>query len=80
MKQPVKTTEQPQAAAVLTAITAIVDLAISYRYAEKIPTLADLARLVSSASRVLHVKDLDERISTENAAVLALAKKRGLVS
>jgi hypothetical protein len=76
MKQPAKATEQPKS---LDALIGIVDLAISYRYSEKIPTLSDLARLVASASRVLHVRDLDERISTENAAVLALAKKRGLV-
>ena len=77
MKQPAKATEQSKP---LDALIGIVDLAISYRYSEKIPTLSDLARLVSSASRVLHVRDLDERISVENAAVLALAKKRGLVS
>jgi hypothetical protein len=77
MKLPAKTTEQPKA---LDALIGIVDLAIPYRYPEKIPTLSDLARLVASASRVLHVRDLDERISAENAAVLALAKKRGLVS
>jgi hypothetical protein len=77
MKQPAKTTEQPKP---LDALIGIVDLAIPYRYPEKIPTLSDLARLVASASRVLHVRDLDERISAENAAVLALAKKRGLVS
>jgi hypothetical protein len=77
MKLPAKTTEQTKP---LDALIGIVDLAIPYRYPEKIPTLSDLARLVASASRVLHVRDLDERISAENAAVLALAKKRGLVS
>ena len=77
MKQPVKTTEQPKP---LDALIGIVDLAIPVRYPGRIPTLSDLARLVSSASRVLHVRDLDERISTENAAVMMLAKKRGLVS
>ena len=77
MKLPVKATEQPKA---LDALISIVDAAIPYRYPAKIPTLSDLAHLVASASRVLHVRDLDERISAENAAVLALAKKRGLVS
>jgi hypothetical protein len=76
MKQPAKTTEQPKA---LDASIGIVDLAIPYRYPNG-ATLADVARLIASASRVLHVRDLDERISVENAAVLALAKKRGLVS
>ena len=77
MKAPAKTTEHPKA---LDALIGIVDVAIPYRYPERIPTLSHLARLVASASRVLHVRDLDERISVENAAVLALAKKRGLVS
>jgi hypothetical protein len=77
MKQPVKTFEQPKP---LDALIGIVDLAIPVRFPGRIPTLSDLARLVSAASRVLHVRDLDERISTENAAVMTLAKKRGLVS
>ena len=84
MKAPTKTpapgsdrgTDQPKA---LETLTAIVDLAVTYRFSERTPTLSDVARVVSSASRVLHVRDLDERIATENAAVLALAKKRGLV-
>jgi hypothetical protein len=29
---------------------------------------------------VLHIRDLDERISVENAAVMVLAKKRNLVN
>jgi hypothetical protein len=40
----------------------------------------DIARVVSASSRVLHIRDLDERISVENAAVMALAKKRQLVN
>jgi hypothetical protein len=77
MKQPVKiTTEQPKA---LDALISIVDAAIPYRYPNG-ATLADMARLIASASRVLRVGDIDERISAENAALLALAKKRGLVS
>ena len=78
MKQPVKAIEQQPKA--LDALLVIVDAAIPVRYPGRIPTLSDLARLVASASRVLHVRDLDERISVENAAVMTLAKKRGLVS
>ena len=33
-----------------------------------------------ASSRVLRIADLDERISVENAAVMALAKKRNLVN
>jgi hypothetical protein len=77
MKLPVKTTEQPKP---LDALIGIVDLAIPVRFPSRIPTLSDLARLVSAASRVLHIRDLDERIATENGAVMQLAKRRGLVS
>jgi hypothetical protein len=77
MKQPAKTTEQPKA---LDALIGIVDLAIAFRFAERVPTLSDLARVVAASSRVLRIHDLDERLSCENAAMLALAKKRGLVS
>ena len=35
--------------------------------------------MVGASSRVLRIADLDERISVENAAVMALAKKRNLV-
>jgi hypothetical protein len=77
MKQPVKTTEQPKP---LDALIGIVDVAIAFRFAERVPTLSDLARVVAASSRVLHIRDLDERIATENAAVMVLAKKRGMVS
>jgi hypothetical protein len=78
MKQPAKATEQPTKA--LDALIGIVDVAIAFRFAERVPTLSDLARVVAASSRVLHIRDLDERISTENAAVMVLAKKRGMVS
>ena len=77
MKQPVKPTEQPKA---LATLVAIVDLAITFRYPEKTPSLSDVARVVGASSRVLHIRDLDERISVENAAVMEIAKKRSLVN
>ena len=40
--------------------------------------LSDVARVVGASSRVLRIADLDERISVENATVMALAKKRRL--
>ena len=78
MKQPTKipATERPKA---LDVLVNIVDLAVSYRFQERTPTLTDLARVIGSASRVLRYADVDERISTENAALLAIAKQRGLV-
>jgi hypothetical protein len=44
------------------------------------PTLSDMARRVSTASRLLRFSNLDKRIETENLAVLALTRKRQLVS
>lgn len=79
MKQPLKApiTERPKA---VDTLVGIVDLAITFRYPEKTPLLSDVARVVGASSRVLRIADLDERISVENAAVMALAKKRNLVS
>jgi hypothetical protein len=71
------TNSQPKA---LDTLTGIVELVLSFRYADKTPSLVDIGRAVIAASRAMHIKDLDERLSVENAAVLALAKKRQLVS
>jgi hypothetical protein len=77
MKLPAKPTEQPKA---LATLVSIVDLAITFRFPEKTPSLSDVARLVGASSRVLHIRDLDERISVENACVMEIAKKRSLVN
>jgi hypothetical protein len=42
--------------------------------------MVDVGRAVIAASRVIHIKDLDERLETENRAVMAIAKRRQLVS
>ena len=72
-----QTAERPKALDTLIVIT---EQAIDFRYGDRKPTLVDIGRVVIAASRVLHVKDLDERISVENAAVLAIAKKRELIN
>jgi hypothetical protein len=78
MKQPAKApADQPKTLDVLVDIT---DLAIAHRFVTKTPKLVDVARAVALASRLLRFTDVDERIETENAAVLALAKKRSLLS
>ena len=80
MKQPAKPTttdERPKALDVLVGVT---EIALAYRYPEKTPTISDMARTVATASRLLRFSNLDERIETENQAVLALARKRQLVS
>jgi hypothetical protein len=71
------TEQQPKA---VDTLVAIVDLVIPYRYPDRNPSLSDIARLASAASRVLRFSDLDERIETENRAVLAIAKRRQLVN
>jgi hypothetical protein len=76
-KAPVTTAERPKALDVLVGIT---EQAIDFRYADKKLTLVDIGRAVIVASRVLHIRDLDERISCENAAVLQIAKARRLIN
>ena len=68
---------QPKATDVLVAVT---ELVTPYRFPDRTVNLGDLARIVSASSRILRFNDLDERISTENAALLAIAKKRGLIT
>jgi hypothetical protein len=68
--------ERPRA---LDTLVSIVDLAIEFRFSKR-PSLSDVARLVGASSRVLHIRDLDERISVENACVMEIAKKRSLVN
>jgi hypothetical protein len=77
-KAPTTTTEpRPKA---LDVLVGIVDIVLTFRFAERTPTLSDMARIVSTASRLLRFSNLDERIETENQAVLALARKRQMVS
>ena len=73
----VPTTEKPKPVDVLTSLT---EQVLAFRYADKTLTLADMARVVSGASRLLRFGDLDERIEYENAALMQLAKRRQLVS
>ena len=73
----VSTEQQPKAVDALVGIT---EQAIAFRFAERAPSLSDVVRVVGTASRLLRYEDLDHRIEVENAAVLALAKKRQLVS
>ena len=49
-------------------------------FADRTATLSDMARIVSTASRLLRFSNLDEKIETENQAVLTLARKRQLVN
>ena len=69
-------TERPKAAETLVGI---IELAIAYRFPDRQPSLNDMVRMVSSASRLLRYEDQEQRTEVENAAVLALAKKRQLV-
>jgi hypothetical protein len=69
--------ERPKAVEALVGIT---EQAITFRFADKTVTLSDVVRVVGTASRLLRYDNVDERIEVENATVLALAKKRQLVS
>ena len=77
-KPPVTTvTERPKAVDTLVDIT---ERAIAFRFADRTPSLNDMVRMVSTASRLLRYADQDERIEVENATVLGLAEKRQLMS
>ena len=71
-----QTSERPKALDTLVSVT---EIALAYRYQDRTPTLSDMARVVSTASRLLRFKDLDEKIETENQCVLVIAKKRELI-
>jgi hypothetical protein len=70
-------TERPKAVETLVDIA---ERAIVFRFTDKTVTLSDVVRVVGTASRLLRYDNVDERIEVENATVLALAKKRQLVS
>jgi hypothetical protein len=70
-------TERPKAVDALVDIT---ERAIAFRFADRTPSLNEMVRMVGTASRLLRYADQDERIEVENATVLALAKKRQLMS
>jgi hypothetical protein len=69
--------ERPKAVETLVGIT---EQAIAFRFADRAPGLNDIVRVVGTAGRLLRYDNVDERIEVENATVLALAKKRQLVS
>ena len=78
MKQSPKATNAESGKA-LDTLTNIVDQVIAHRYGEKVPTLADVARVSALGARLLHIQDRAERIACENGATLAFAKKRNLI-
>jgi hypothetical protein len=49
----------------LDVLVGIVDIVLTFRFAERTPTLSDVARVVSTASRLLRFSNLDERIETK---------------
>ena len=77
MAKTTATTDRPKA---LDTLIGIVDLATTFRFVDRTPTLSDIARLTSSASRVLRYDNVDEKISVENACVMSVAKRRNLIS
>jgi hypothetical protein len=64
----------------LDTLVDVTEKVLAFRYVDRQPNLVDIGRCVIAASRALHIKDLDERISCENAAVMSIAKRRQLVS
>jgi hypothetical protein len=79
-KASIQSSTQPERPKALDTLVSVTEIALAYRYPDRTPTISDMARVVSTASRLLRFKDLDERIELENQVVLALARKRQLVS
>jgi hypothetical protein len=49
-------------------------------HGETKPTLSAISRLMGRASRLLQLKDLDERFAVENKATIELCQKLHLIS
>jgi hypothetical protein len=61
-------------------LATIAETVLKFRGEGEKPTLAAVARVTNRASGLLRIKDLDERLETENAATIQIAKKHGLMS
>jgi hypothetical protein len=57
----------------------IAEMVLQHRGEDK-PRLTIVARVTNRASGLLRYDNLDERLETENAATIQIAKKHGLMS
>ena len=71
------TAERPKA---LDTLTNIVDQAVAYRYPDRSPSVSEVARLASPASRLFRYSNVDEKIELENRVVLEFTKRKAMVS
>lgn len=76
-KTPTTTEPRPKAVDVLVNVS---ELALTYKFPDRVATISEMSRTVSTASRLLRFSNLDEKIETENQVALTLAKKRQLIS
>jgi hypothetical protein len=76
-KTPTTTEPRPKAVDVLVNVS---ELALTYKFPDRVATISEMSRTVSTASRLLRFSNLDKKIETENQVVLTLAKKRQLIS
>jgi hypothetical protein len=76
MKAAKPTDQRPKATETLVSL---IETTVQFRFQDQKPTLSDVARIASSASKLLRL-ELAERIEVENAATVAAAKSRGLMS
>jgi hypothetical protein len=79
MAKPPTTTTEPRPRAVDVLVN-VAELALSYKYPDRVATISEMSRTVSIASRLLRFSNLEEKIEVENQVVLALAKKRQLIN
>jgi hypothetical protein len=74
-----KSETTPKPSASVEALVGIVEIVLKARDVAK-PTLGEIARIAGRASVVLlRISNVDERISVENAAIMAIAKRRNLL-
>ena len=68
MAKTAATSDRPKA---LDILIGIVEQVVAFRFVDRTPNLADLARLTSTASRCLRYDNVDEQISVVNACVIS---------
>ena len=57
----------------------VVEIVLQHRGEDR-PRLTTVARVTNRASGLLRYDNMDERLETENAATIVVAKKHGLMS
>jgi hypothetical protein len=80
-KAPVQSSTQAEARPrAIDVLVNVAELALSYKYPDRVATISEMSRTVSIASRLLRYSNLDEKIELENQVIMVLAKRRQLIN